>query len=423
MQGALTTRARGWPLAAGVTALGLLLGPGGSAVSAKPQAVTPRPAAALRAGAWTATMTVAGPARRGETLAALLIRGGLAADRAQALSLALGETIDVVNLPPGLVVTLAPEGLTLKAPGRPRQVVKRTGGGAFALEAEPGAQVTAQAPDEAVVRVVRGQMQSLLYGRADAARPAAARTALTLLARELDLSRDVALDSPVELALDGPGAGDLLYLSIVAEGRQIRFYRVGAGYRSITGRGAGPAPLAPLIQAPLDGGRMTSGFGMRLHPLLGFFRLHQGIDLGAPVGAPVLAATDGVIAEAQWRGGYGRWVRLSHGDGLDTGYGHLSGWAAGVRPGLRVRQGQVIGYVGQSGLATGPHLHFEVAVHGKPIDPALAETLRPPPEADEPLFRSARARIDRLVSSADRGNRQAELDGLASTRLNPASPS
>ena len=109
-------------------------------------------------------------------------------------------------------------------------------------------------------------------------------------------------------------------------------------------------------------GRMTSGFGYRRHPILGYRKMHSGIDFGAPHGAPIYAATDGVIAYAGRKGGYGNFVQVNHGGGLATGYGHMSRIVA--RPGQRVRQGQIIGYVGSTGLSTGPHLHYELYRNG-----------------------------------------------------------
>ncbi len=114
-------------------------------------------------------------------------------------------------------------------------------------------------------------------------------------------------------------------------------------------------------------GRVTSSFGMRMHPLLGFLKMHKGMDIGAPYGSPIYAAMDGVVAQAGRSGGYGNFVKLAHAGGLATGYGHMSRIA--VRPGTRVRTGQVIGYVGSTGLSTGPHLHWEVWRNGASVNP------------------------------------------------------
>jgi murein DD-endopeptidase MepM/ murein hydrolase activator NlpD len=115
-------------------------------------------------------------------------------------------------------------------------------------------------------------------------------------------------------------------------------------------------------------GHLTSTFGMRFHPILGFSRMHQGMDFGAPVGSPIVAATDGVVMFAGWHGGHGNYVRLNHVGGIATGYAHMSRIVA--KPGEHVRQGQLIGYVGSTGLSTGPHLHYEVFRNGEAINPA-----------------------------------------------------
>jgi murein DD-endopeptidase MepM/ murein hydrolase activator NlpD len=141
-----------------------------------------------------------------------------------------------------------------------------------------------------------------------------------------------------------------------------------------------PPPIDPLAEAdapaagvgpgaPLDFLRVTSNYGLRRHPILGFTRMHHGVDFAAREGAPVLAAANGVVTEAQPEGGYGNLIRIRHADGWATGYAHLSGFAPGVAPGMRVERGQVIGFVGHTGLATGPHLHFEVSLDGVKVDP------------------------------------------------------
>ena len=130
-----------------------------------------------------------------------------------------------------------------------------------------------------------------------------------------------------------------------------------------------PLPDPQRPGAPLDFLRVTSSYGMRRHPILGFTRMHQGVDFAARVGAPVLAAADGVVTEAGPAGGYGNFLHIRHAGGWATGYAHLSGFAPGIAPGARVLRGQVVAFVGQTGLATGPHLHFEVSLNGLKLDP------------------------------------------------------
>lgn len=146
-----------------------------------------------------------------------------------------------------------------------------------------------------------------------------------------------------------------------------------------------PVPAAPLMlgtpQAlsglirPIAKARLTSNFGWRMHPVLGDIRFHKGIDFAAPLGTPVYATADGVVEAMEWRGNYGRQVVLRHDRGLESRYAHLSGYEMGLTRGARVAQGQVIGYVGASGMATGPHLDFELRVGGQPVDPAVMMTL------------------------------------------------
>ena len=136
--------------------------------------------------------------------------------------------------------------------------------------------------------------------------------------------------------------------------------------------GAGPTRLRPGMRPlywPLEGAFVSSGYGPRIHPVLGGKRLHYGVDLPAPRGAPVHAAADGIVRYRGRNGGYGRFIRIDHGFGLETAYGHLRRYALGLRRDVRVRRGEVIGYVGSSGLSTGPHLHYEVRINGRAIDP------------------------------------------------------
>ena len=148
----------------------------------------------------------------------------------------------------------------------------------------------------------------------------------------------------------------------------------------------GPTRLRPGMRPlrwPLDGALVSSGYGPRRHPILGGTRRHGGVDLPAPSGTPVRAAADGSVGYFGRNGSYGRFIRLDHGFGLETAYGHLSRYALDLRRDRRVRRGAVIGFVGSSGLSTGPHLHYEVRINGRAIDPlpvmpAVARRVRVP---------------------------------------------
>ena len=138
----------------------------------------------------------------------------------------------------------------------------------------------------------------------------------------------------------------------------------------------GQSAKSMLMKTPVDGARISSGFGMRFHPVLGYTRMHKGIDFAVPTGTPVMAAGAGTIQTERWENGFGNFILLNHGNGYATAYGHLSRFAAGVHPGSHVRQGQVIAYSGATGLATGPHLHYEIRINGVQVNPATVKVAR-----------------------------------------------
>jgi murein DD-endopeptidase MepM/ murein hydrolase activator NlpD len=142
-------------------------------------------------------------------------------------------------------------------------------------------------------------------------------------------------------------------------------------------------------------GRITSGFGYRVHPILRFSRFHSGVDFGAGWGTPIVAAADGQVVGAGWHGGYGRQVRIAHGGGIVTSYSHMSQIAA--EPGSLVRAGQVIGYVGSSGFSTGPHLHYEVLANGRPVNP-LSVRFESVQIIDTRVADAVKARLKALLS-------------------------
>jgi len=133
-----------------------------------------------------------------------------------------------------------------------------------------------------------------------------------------------------------------------------------------------PLQLPPLRNAPILNGRMSSPFGMRLHPILVYWALHEGIDFTAPSGTPILASAAGIIEEAGDKGSFGNFIRIRHTNAIATSYAHARTIAASIRPGVRVAKGDVLGQVGSTGLSTGPHLHYEILVTGKRIKPICA---------------------------------------------------
>lgn len=236
---------------------------------------------------------------------------------------------------------------------------------------------------------------------------------------DVDFQRDIQPDDEFELVYrqDRTTAGEIartghiLYARLTLSGRVLEIFRFGdetdgADYFNRKGESVRKA----LLKTPVDGARITSGFGYRMHPILGYSILHRGVDFGVPQGTPVMAAGDGVIVRAAPFAGYGNYVRVRHNSEFDTAYAHLSRYA-NIHAGQHVRQGEVIGYVGMTGMATGPHLHYEVLRHDEQINPVSvhlpagrkldgAELKRFLATVEE-IERQRRALPDPLVAMAD----------------------
>ena len=174
-----------------------------------------------------------------------------------------------------------------------------------------------------------------------------------------------------------------------------------------------------LVRKPIAEGDMTSPFGMRFHPILHYARMHTGVDWAAPIGTPIYAAGNGVVIKAGWDGGYGRRVEIQHANGYVTAYNHMSGFGRGIVEGAHVVQGQTVGYLGDSGLATGPHLHYEVIINGNFVDP-MAIKLPRTREFDGRMlaaFKRERDRIDQLMGEVSL--RRGDVGGEARVRIAP----
>ena len=196
----------------------------------------------------------------------------------------------------------------------------------------------------------------------------------------VDFSRDIHAGDKFEVvyevsvAPDGTVVknGDILYAELELSKTKLAMYR----FKDSSGKSdyfdaKGQALKKTLNKKPLafSRARISSRFGNRFHPILKQYKMHSGVDYAAPSGTPIYAAGDGVVQMAKYNGGYGNFVKIRHNSEYTTGYGHMKGYAKGIRPGVRVKQGQVIGYVGSTGRSTGPHLHFEIVRNGKKVDP------------------------------------------------------
>ena len=163
--------------------------------------------------------------------------------------------------------------------------------------------------------------------------------------------------------------GKIIYASMFVNGAEINLYNFkdgsgDIGFYDIKGKSI----VKSLMKTPINGARLSSSYGMRKHPILGYNKMHRGTDFAAPSGTPIMASGAGKITRARWCGGGGNCVKIKHNSTYETIYAHMKSFARGIKEGRRVKQGQIIGYVGSTGLSTGPHLHYEVIVNGKKVN-------------------------------------------------------
>ncbi len=162
--------------------------------------------------------------------------------------------------------------------------------------------------------------------------------------------------------------GKIIYASMFVNGREINLYNFkddsDIGFYDLKGKSI----VKSLMKTPINGARLSSSYGMRKHPILGYNKMHKGTDFAAPSGTPIMASGSGKITRARWCGGGGNCVKIKHNSTYETVYAHMESFARGIKEGRRVKQGQIIGYVGSTGLSTGPHLHYEVIVNGKKVN-------------------------------------------------------
>ena len=252
---------------------------------------------------------------------------------------------------------------------------------------------------------IRGRAGAGLYWalRAAGVSSQSAASYLQALATQIDVG-EIAPDDRFDLVLANQRSaagesrpGPLLYAGLERRGDrslQLIAWSLGGRIAWIDAATAGQARAANAMIWPVNA-RITSTFGRRIHPILRFARMHKGIDFGATWGTPIHAAADGQVARAGWAGGYGRQVRIAHGGGLATSYSHMSRMV--VEPGAFIRQGQLIGYVGSSGLSTGPHLHYEVLRGGQAVNP-MSVRFAGTSAIDPAVTAAVKARLKALLS-------------------------
>jgi len=231
---------------------------------------------------------------------------------------------------------------------------------------------------------------------------------IRMFSYEVDFQRDVQPGDEFEVVFsrfygeDGKVAktGDILSASMTLSGKKHALYRFESNGEEEYFDEGGQSARSMLMKTPVDGARISSRFGRRFHPVLGYTRMHKGIDFAVPSGTPVMAAGGGVVVHAAYTNGFGNLVILQHANGYQTAYGHLSRFAAGVKKGARVRQGQIVAYSGSTGISTGPHLHYEVRVNGAQVNPTNIKMAngRSLTGQERSTFLKERARIDQVVA-------------------------
>jgi len=226
--------------------------------------------------------------------------------------------------------------------------------------------------------VVKNEIRNNLYSAATEAglEPNIIIEFARIFGFEVDFQRDIRKGDRFEVLYERfeddnnivQDTGKIIYASMFVNGDEINLYNFkddnDTGYYDIKGKSI----VKSLMKTPINGARLSSSYGMRKHPILGYNKMHRGTDFAAPSGTPIMASGTGKITRARWCGGGGNCVKIKHNSTYETIYAHMKSFARGIKEGKRVKQGQIIGYVGSTGMSTGPHLHYEVIVNGKKVN-------------------------------------------------------
>lgn len=317
----------------------------------------------------------------GDSFARLLERSGVGRTEAQALASQVAGAVPLADIAPGTRIDLILGRRAARTMPRPVEALAMRARFDLRIEMErEGGQLVMRripiAVDTTPLRI-RGRVGDSLYrsARAAGAPAEAIQSYLRVVGKQISVGRDMRANDEFDIVVDYRRAetgesetGKLLYAGLIRGGKaKLSMLEWQKDGRSQWFEASGVGEQRGGMARPSNG-RVTSTFGMRRHPILGYRRMHSGMDFGGGYGSPIYAVTDGVVTIAGRHGGFGNYVKLSHGNGLGTGYGHMSRIA--VRPGQRVTRGQVIGYIGSTGLSTGPHLHYELYRNGHAVNPA-----------------------------------------------------
>ena len=311
--------------------------------------------------------------RAGEGVGAILKRAGYsAADIATAIEVATSKA-SLRRLQIGMVFTIAEHGFRFSVKrGMDIYILRHPESGWIAINAIR--------PIETFIAFIQGSIDDSIYRAAlDAGvNEAAFNEYARVLGFSVDFQREVRRGDKFEMmytidrdALSGDVVDiDLYYAGLALSGDQLGFFRYDSADNAIGWYDEnGNSAARTLIRTPITGARLSSNFGTRRHPVNGFNAMHKGVDFAAPKGTPIIAAGSGVVREAGWKGSFGRYIRIKHNATYDTAYAHMSRIAPHITAGSRVKQGEIIGYVGSTGRSTGAHLHYEILVNNRQVNP------------------------------------------------------
>lgn len=366
----------------------------------------------------------------GDTLSGILEKAGLSGGDAYRTILSLEDVFDPRDIRPGHELRI--DMLAVKEEGQEKIQLQKLELAIGPIRSvvlqrdETDETLTAELQEKTVTPVIRtgkAEIEISLYG--SGAKAGLSSNLLGEVIRiyswDVDFQRDIRQGDQLEVMYeelrteDGTvvGLGDVLFAALRVNGQDIPVYRFempdgAVDYFTPDGHSIRKA----LMKTPVEGARLSSGYGMRKHPVLGYNKMHKGLDFAAPTGTPIYAAGDGTIEKLGPWSSYGNYVRIRHNSTLKTAYAHLHKFANGLSAGSRVKQGQIIGYVGSTGRSTGPHLHYEVMINGKQVNPSTVDLPQGESLKGELLtaFQRQVKTMDRQYAAISREERFAALD-------------
>ena len=336
--------------------------------------------------------------KKGDSIASILRDQGATPDEARAVALTLGARGRDGGLKEGqkIRILMAPTGIGPGARSQPYRVIvaNDTTVEAVAALSDIGKYVAVDVQsmntvaeaatsndddddedDGSGVRLYQSIYETALRNKVPAA---VIEDMVRIYSYDVDFQRKVQPGDSFDVYFAGEDEGtsnnektEVLFASLTVGGETKKYYRFQTPDDSVVDfyDETGKSAKKFLVRKPVNNAIMRSGFGGRRHPILGYTKMHTGVDWATPYGTPIFASGNGVVEKVGWEGGYGKYVRLKHNNGYETAYGHMSAFAKGMEPGKRVRQGQVIGFVGSTGMSTGAHVHYEILVNGRFVDP------------------------------------------------------